>query len=69
MSDNKQLEVQSFIEFCRDFFSSQEFNDYAKREKKRKWVKGSKIEDFIFYLSHSKVVPSRGMHRKSLVRG
>jgi hypothetical protein len=29
-------------------------------------VKGSKIEEFIFYLSHSKAVLSRGTHKKSL---
>jgi hypothetical protein len=38
-------------------------------EKKKNGVKGSKVEDFIFYLSHRKAVLSRGTHRKSLVRG
>jgi hypothetical protein len=40
----------------------------SKKEKKRKGVKGSKIEDFILYLSHRKAVLSRGMHQKSFVR-
>jgi hypothetical protein len=33
-----------------------------------KGVKDSKIEGFMFYLSHRKVVIPRGMHQKSLVR-
>jgi hypothetical protein len=32
----------------------------VNREKKRKGIKGSKIRDFIFYLSHRKTVLSRG---------
>jgi hypothetical protein len=40
-----------------------------KKEKKRKGVKGSKIKDFILYLSHRKAVLSTGMHQKSFVRG
>jgi hypothetical protein len=33
-----------------------------------KGVKDSKIEVFIFYLSHRKIVISREIHRKNLVR-
>jgi hypothetical protein len=32
-------------------------------------VKGSIIEDFIFYLSHKQTVLSRETYQKSLVRG
>jgi hypothetical protein len=66
MSDDKQLEVYSFIEFCREFslVKSSTTNQKGKRKEK-----GSKIEDFIFYLSHRKTLLSRGTHQKSLVRG
>jgi hypothetical protein len=38
-------------------------------EKEKKGVKGSEIEDFIFHLSHTQAILSRGTHQKSLVRG
>jgi hypothetical protein len=41
----------------------------TKKGKEGGGVKGSIIEDFIFYLSHKQTVLSRETYQKSLVRG
>jgi hypothetical protein len=45
------------------------FQQLIKKGKIFRGIKGSKIEDFIFSLSHRKAVLSRGTHQKSLGKG
>jgi hypothetical protein len=69
MSDDKQLEVYSFIEFCREFSLVKSSTTNQKGKRKGKGSKAQRLKDFIFYLSHRKTLLSRGTHQKSLVRG